>query len=85
MIHKKPCIYRAFSYQNIKEFSEQEFDNFYGAWLQETLRDNTMDEYGQLIFILGQASSWNKQPHKIILHEKAEPLMQSCQTQDVRQ
>jgi len=60
-----------FSNQRINEFSKEEFDSFYDAWIMSTQRDNSMDEYGQLVFILGQASLWNKKSRKIILREKA--------------
>lgn len=59
------------SNQNMKDFSKDGFDSFYDEWIKETQRQNTMDEYGQLIFIYGQANSWNKMLHKFILQEKA--------------
>ena len=35
--------------QGIKHFEDPEFDIFYQEWLQQTGRDNNMDEYGQIL------------------------------------
>src|ERR1039457_2944250 len=64
------CLYDI-SNQTMKEFSEEAFDEFYQQWLAETRRENSMDEYGQLIFILGQAITCNKMAHKFIFSERA--------------
>lgn len=55
----------------IPELSEEEFIQFYESWLSKTGRESSMDEYGQLIFIQGQASEWNKRLSKVILTEQS--------------
>jgi len=55
---------------NFPELSAEEFDEFYEAWLEKTGRESDMDEYGQLIFIQGQAIKWNKNNKKFVLHAK---------------
>ena len=54
----------------IPELSKEEFDGFYELWLSKTGRESSMDEYGQLIFIQGQAHQWNKRPSKVVLSEQ---------------
>ena len=55
------------SNQWLPEFTEVEFDLFYSKWLEETGRDNNMDEYGQFIFLQGVSSKMNKAPNRFIL------------------
>ncbi len=69
LLDSKFEYYYDFSTQKITEFSNEEFEKFYTKWLTETNRENSMDEYGQLIFILGQARSWNQEQHILVLHE----------------
>lgn len=52
------------------ELSHEEFNIFYENWLKNTGRESTMDEYGQLIFIQGQATLWNLKDYRFILVEK---------------
>jgi hypothetical protein len=59
-----------FSHCKLPEFSKQEFDEFYELWLSKTGRESNMDEYGQLIFVQGQAQKWNSRPCKVVLCEK---------------
>jgi len=54
----------------LPEFSEEQFENFYFNWLQISKRENNMDEYGNLIFLRGLCSKWNKMQHRIVLKEK---------------
>ena len=54
----------------IPELSKDEFDEFYDKWLLESGRESNMDEYGQLVFIYGQASIWNQRQYKAVLSEK---------------
>jgi len=58
------------SNQNISEFSENGFDEFYSGWLKMTNRENSMDEYGQLIFLKGLARMWEKKTSRFVLREK---------------
>lgn len=53
------------------ELSKDDFDDFYENWVSESGRDPSMNEYGQLVFIHGQASSWNQRQHKVVLYEKS--------------
>ncbi len=50
-----------------KCFDEDEFGDLYSAWVKVIERDNTMDEYGQLIFLTDN-DFYNK-PFKYLLEE----------------
>jgi len=52
------------------ELSADEFDVFYDEWIDKTGRKSDMDEYGQLIFIQGQAAKWNKNNKRFVLRAK---------------
>lgn len=58
------------SQHKFPELSESGFDQFYEQWLLKTGREPNMDEYGQLIFIQGQAQKWNQRSNRVILNEK---------------
>lgn len=58
------------SQYKIPELNKTDFDQFYEVWLSKTGRESNMDEYGQLIFIQGEARKWNQRPYKVILIEK---------------
>ncbi|QIZ78747.1 hypothetical protein [Ferrimonas lipolytica] len=51
----------------LKSFSEPEFELFYQKWITLTGRDNTMDEYGQLICFNSTVGKLNKETHKVVL------------------
>jgi hypothetical protein len=51
-------------------FSSEQFDQFYENWIQNSGRDNNMDEYGSLIFLQGLSSRWNKLKYRLIVREK---------------
>lgn len=52
-------------------WSTEEFDEFYDQWLQQSGRKTDMDEYGQLVFIQGQAEAWNKNDCRFVLYAKS--------------
>ncbi|MFP6845327.1 MAG: hypothetical protein VB958_08955 [Thalassolituus sp.] len=54
----------------IPELSKEEFDELYDDWLRESGRESNMDEYGQLIFLHGQASDWNQRQNKVVLRAR---------------
>ena len=56
-----------FSNSLLPNYTTDEFDLFYEHWLQKTGRESDMDEYGQLIFIQGQAEKWNKNNKRFLL------------------
>lgn len=58
------------STQRMKEFNQESFDEFYDRWIKLTNRESSMDEYGQLVFINGNANTWNKRPYRYILQER---------------
>lgn len=58
------------SNSKLPEFNEEQFDNFYQDWIRESKRDNNMDEYGNLIFLQGLSSKWNKMNYRLIIEEK---------------
>lgn len=54
----------------LPEFDENQFNQFYKSWLQASKRDNNMDEYGNLIFLRGLSTEWNKNRFRLILKDK---------------
>jgi len=59
-----------YSSNSLPEMTIEDFDEFYQAWLNQSGRDTDMDEYGQLIFLQGQASNWNKNEYRFVLQAK---------------
>jgi hypothetical protein len=53
----------------LPEYNEDEFDKFYQKWLKKSGRENTMDEYGGLIFLQGLSSKWNNLKYRLIVKE----------------
>lgn len=51
------------------EYSKIEFEGFYSNWISKSKRNNTMDEYGSLIFLQGLSPIWNKLKHRLIVKE----------------
>jgi hypothetical protein len=51
----------------LPEFDKEQFDLFYENWLRTSGRDNNMDEYGNLIFLCGMSSKWNKLKNRLIV------------------
>lgn len=61
-------------YYNISEdklpfFDDNQFDQFYEFWIHKSKRENTMDEYGGLIFLTGYSLDWSKLKHQLITVE----------------
>ncbi|GAA0860354.1 hypothetical protein [Aliiglaciecola litoralis] len=50
--------------------SDENFDEFYSAWLNKTKRENNMDEYGQLICLNSFLLS-NKNSKKVVVLSEA--------------
>ena len=57
----------------LPEYSEEQFDRFYANWIKQSGRENTMDEYGQLIFLQGVSSAWNKLTFRMVVQMRSEP------------
>ncbi|TXI90416.1 MAG: hypothetical protein E6Q34_09010 [Burkholderiaceae bacterium] len=57
--------------QVMQEISLDGFDDFYANWIELTGRENTMDEYGQLAFLIEKTEAWNKCLSRYILQEKS--------------
>ena len=53
----------------LPEYNEEQFDNFYREWLRISGRNNNMDEYGNLIFLQGLSTQWNKMKSRLIVKE----------------
>jgi len=51
----------------LPEFNKAQFDKFYKAWIEKSERKNTMDEYGNLIFLCGLSSKWNKLKYRLVV------------------
>ncbi|WP_017730591.1 hypothetical protein [Nafulsella turpanensis] len=54
----------------LPELSAEQFDQFYKNWIGKSKRENNMDEYGNLIFLQGLSSKWNKLHYRLIIKEK---------------
>ena len=54
----------------LPELTKEQFDQFYEQWLDRSKRDNNMDEYGNLIFLYGLSTKWNKLKYRLIVKEK---------------
>lgn len=66
------CKYWDLSNLNLPEYNEQEFDLLYQNWLKKTGRENSMDEYGNLIFLQNLNTKQNKSNYILIVKEKNE-------------
>ena len=55
------------SFDQDSRFTQNAFDEKYKHWLSESSRENTMDEYGQLVFLTDQVF-FNKK-YKYLLEE----------------
>lgn len=58
------------SAQIMQDVRRDTFDEFYANWIKLTERKNTTDEYGQLVFLIGKAKTWNVCLSRYILQEK---------------
>ncbi|MCH2042748.1 MAG: hypothetical protein MK212_01290 [Saprospiraceae bacterium] len=65
--HPELIRYWDISHYQLPEFTQQEFDQFYPNWIETSKRDNTMNEYGQLLFLHSLSTKWNKLNHRIIV------------------
>lgn len=54
----------------LPELNKNDFDTFYDTWLNTSKRQNNMDEYGNLIFLQGLSSKWNKLRHRLVVMDK---------------
>lgn len=50
----------------LNQVSEDDFEQFYRLWIEESGRDNTMDEYGQLQQLNAFVPTFNDAKHKLI-------------------
>jgi len=53
----------------LPELDSEQFDTFYNDWLKKSNRKNTMDEYGNLIFLRGLTSKWNTLKFRLITRD----------------
>ncbi len=53
----------------LPELSQDEFDKLYIEWLEISSRENNMDEYGNLIFLIGKSKDWNKLKYRYVVKE----------------
>ena len=52
---------------SLPELDDQQFDKFYENWIEKSHRENNMDEYGNLIFLQGLSTKWNKLKYRFIV------------------
>ena len=52
-------------------FDEEGFETFYSNWIETSGRKNTMDEYGQLVFLKGIAEDLNNSNHRLVFLESS--------------
>lgn len=55
---------------HLPEFNEEEFELFYKKWIEISGRENSMDEFGNLIFLQGMSPKWNKMTYRLIVKEQ---------------
>lgn len=53
----------------LPELNEKQFDIFYEKWIQNSKRNNNMDEYGNLIFLQGLSAKWNKLNYRLVVKD----------------
>lgn len=54
----------------LPEFNNEQFDLFYEKWIVISGRDNSMDEFGNLILFQGMSPKWNKLNYRLIVKEE---------------
>lgn len=54
----------------LPEFDRHQFDLFFEKWILQSNWDNSMDDFGQLIFLQGLSAKWNRLKYRIIVMEK---------------
>lgn len=57
------------SEHKLPELNDEQFNKFYEIWIQKSSRSNNMDEYGNLIFLQGLSSKWNKMNYRLVVKE----------------
>lgn len=53
----------------LPELNEDQFEEFYKTWIEKSHRDNTMDEYGSLVFLQGKSKLWNSLKYRLVVLE----------------
>lgn len=53
----------------LPELNSEQYNKFYDDWIQRTGRDNSMNEYGRLIFLQGLSPKWNKLKYRLVIKE----------------
>jgi hypothetical protein len=70
LVNSQFSKYWDLSHFKLPEFNKEQFDQFYKRWIERSQRDNNMDEYGNLIFLVGLSPKWNKLNYRLIIMEK---------------
>lgn len=55
----------------LPEIDVNEYDDIFEEWIQKTNKESNMNEYGNLIFLLGKNIEWNKLNYKYVVKEKS--------------
>ena len=63
------CKYWDLSAFQFPVFTGESYDHFYENWIQHTGRENTMNEYGSLLFLQGLAPEWNQRKYRLVILE----------------
>jgi hypothetical protein len=58
----------------LPELTTTQFDKFYDDWILRTNRENSMNEYGGLLFLQGLSAVWNRLKYRFIVKETTEGL-----------
>ncbi len=61
------CKYWDLSDFNLPKYNEQEFDLFYQNWLKKTGRENSRDEYSNLIFLQNLNTKLNRSNYILLI------------------
>lgn len=47
----------------------ESYNEFYDNWIRHTGRENTMNEYGSLLFLQGLTPEWNQRKYRLVMLE----------------
>lgn len=62
------------SHIKLPELDSKQYDKFYESWIEKTSRDNSMTEYGSLIFLEGLSSKWNRLKYRLVVKESSDGI-----------
>ena len=52
------------------EFNSEQYEVFYKEWIQKTNRTNDQNTYGNLMFLQGLTTKWNRLKYRLVIKEE---------------